>query len=68
VENGEISLDNYGIISKHIFEGMNEIREAGVAVKVVNLDQIYFKNGYYKIANFPIFETEKKMEESYNSV
>jgi hypothetical protein len=34
---------------------MDALREAGYTTKYVDLDQIYFSKGYYKIVDFPIF-------------
>jgi hypothetical protein len=63
VEMGKISEERKRIIMRHVFQGMDAIREGGVAVKRVMMDRIYFKNGYYKIVDFPMFLSEKTVDE-----
>jgi serine/threonine protein kinase len=64
VELGNHCKEDFTIISKHIFYGMDALRKVGIAVKKIKMENIFYKNGYYKI-DFPFsFSAANDEEES----
>jgi serine/threonine protein kinase len=64
VEHGNHCKEDFTIISKHIFHGMDALRKVGIAVNKVRMENIFYKNGYYKI-DFPLsFNAINEEEES----
>jgi serine/threonine protein kinase len=52
-------FDKYKVILRHVFQGMDAIRQSGVMVRHLKLENVFFKFGVCKIGDFPLFKSEQ---------
>lgn len=65
IEKGLIAHQDYWIILEHMFKGIQSVHQnTGLLVKKIDIENVYFKNGWFKLEKFDIF---KEYEANYGN-